>query len=54
MQQLGFKARKLRNCYLYKVPQQTNSRESSTHLKFAIQNLKACVSSSGLGTNAIG
>lgn len=45
------KSRKLKDCYLSEVPQQTSGRTSSTDLKFANKNLKALVSDSELGTN---
>lgn len=54
MQQLCFKPGKLRDYCLFEIPQQANGRTSSIHMKFAIRNLKACVNSSGLGTNATG
>ena len=54
MQQLCFKPGKLRDYCLFEIPQQTNGRASSIHMKFAIRNLKACINSSGLGTNATG
>ena len=54
MQQLCFKPGKLRDYFLFEIPQQTNGRASSIHMKFAIRNLKACVNSSGLGTHATG